>query len=51
MGWKFSALELLQQPRLRKEQRVEPLLSFTIFNGRRLTLRHAKLSVFDLIRD
>ena len=47
----FCAFELLQQARLRKQQRFKPLLSFSFFQGRRLSLRFAQFRIFDLIRD
>ena len=51
MGRKFGAFELLQQPRLRKTQRVEPFFPSSFLFRFTLRLRFAKLGVFDLIGD
>ncbi len=51
MGRKFRALELLQQPRLRKAQRVEPFLTLSLLFRFSLSLRCTELGVFDLIGD
>ena len=50
MGRKFRALELLQQSRFRKEQGIEPLLSFPVFRRCPLDFCFAYLGVFNLIR-
>jgi|KBSSwiStaDraftv2_1062776.scaffolds.fasta_scaffold16263_2 hypothetical protein len=49
----FRPFELLQQPRLRKQQRLKPLLSLSFLQRRCnfLIPAFAKLGVFDLIRD
>ena len=49
----FGPLELLEQPRLRQEQRITPVLLFALFGTTRSVLitKIAQFGVFDLVRD
>lgn len=49
----FGAFELLEQARLRKEQRIESLLSLPLIGRRRriLSIRFAEFGILDLIGD